>query len=328
MHKTLLKFIDDNPQLSSYERIKIIQTVAQKLSNGRLLHLNEQTFSSDFTLNPTTSINWKWAAPEGKQSVPGLVFAFAFFSHHICTGREWSKSDETIVQEWIRNGRRPLKPVLIDESVQDSLYTLLCDCWQQDSEKRPSWTEILERLHILLETVPRVITSRRFSQTIQPRRQSKSIRDSLVGNFALLNHSFRSSSILSSSMSDSGLSEITSRSISSDNNLSTNLLKPTLETVFKSKAEIKWTEFLSSLSEAYPSVLYNHSDLLKKFNPAFKDSISFQEAAMVIGNKRLDIFLLPYLAESLNACIRAIALRGGNPVSLLFQHRNIHYSNH
>nr|KAJ3417961.1 hypothetical protein HK105_000548 [Polyrhizophydium stewartii] len=94
----------------------------------------------------------RWVAPEVHQDEYRLdlssdVFSFAMTAIEILTGDipfPEERSDG-VVQGWIMDGERPFRP----DDVHDHLWSLLEDCWHQDPAARPTFRNIVRRLHFL-----------------------------------------------------------------------------------------------------------------------------------------------------------------------------------
>ncbi|KAJ1334336.1 hypothetical protein BSLG_008171 [Batrachochytrium salamandrivorans] len=94
----------------------------------------------------------RWLAPErykrGYQlAQPSDTFGFAMTCWEVLTGHiPFSEErEDDIVKDWIKEGERPDKP----DDVSPLLWQIMCDCWHQDPEKRPTFDNIVMRLSVL-----------------------------------------------------------------------------------------------------------------------------------------------------------------------------------
>ncbi|KAL2917877.1 hypothetical protein HK105_202750 [Polyrhizophydium stewartii] len=99
----------------------------------------------------------RWIAPEKykrgyKLAPPYDVFSFAMTALHILTGQVpfSEETQDEVVAMWIRDGERPDRP----DGVPDVLWSVICDCWIQDPARRPTFREIVRRLHVLPVAMP------------------------------------------------------------------------------------------------------------------------------------------------------------------------------
>ncbi|KAG6849477.1 hypothetical protein H0H93_008058 [Arthromyces matolae] len=87
-----------------------------------------------------------------RRTVASDVYAFSMASYEILSGDiPFPNKRDVHVMVMVAEGKRPNRPIgelYLNRGLDDSMWTLMQDCWAQDSNSRPSSRHILERLSI------------------------------------------------------------------------------------------------------------------------------------------------------------------------------------